>query len=292
VDVLERQQWVERSSAHEQRIDRLTAPYRAARASGKRHPVHDFLFTYYSLRPARLRRWQPGAGVTLRAVVAEELGRFGRGHRLDIGGLTVDVEAVLDRRGDSIRWIGSLLSATAGRAPSFGCFGLHEWAMVYGQSADEVRHAGWPLRLSPERTQEIVRERGVKCSHFDAFRFFTPAARPLNETLLTRELQIGHEQPGCLHAGMDLYKWAYKLDPLVSGELLADCFELARDIRELDMRASPYDLSELYDSAEDEYRPVLIETAAGRAEYAVAQRGFTARGNALRARLIDLLERL
>ena len=53
------------------------------------------------------------------------------------------------------------------------------------------------------------------------------------------------EQPGCLHANMDLYKWAGKLAPFTPGDLLLDCFELARDIRELDMRASPYDLSGL-----------------------------------------------
>ena len=29
----------------------------------------------------------------------------------------------------------------------------------------------------------------------------------------------------------------------VPGELMLDAFELARDIRELDMRASPYDLT-------------------------------------------------
>ena len=31
----------------------------------------------------------------------------------------------------------------------------------------------------------------------------------------------------------------------VPSELVADCFELARDIRELDMRASPYDFVDL-----------------------------------------------
>ena len=30
-----------------------------------KHPVHDFLFTYYSQRPAQLRRWHPGYGVAL-----------------------------------------------------------------------------------------------------------------------------------------------------------------------------------------------------------------------------------
>ena len=41
---------------------------------------------------------------------------------------------------------------------------------------------------------------------------------------------------------MDLYKWCYKLGPLVGSELLLDCLELAADARHLDMRASPYDL--------------------------------------------------
>jgi hypothetical protein len=93
------------------------------------------------------------------------------------------------------------------------------------------------------------------------------------------------EQPGCLHATMDLYKWAYKLAPATPSELLADCFALAADVRELDMRASPYDLSGWG------YSPVPIETPAGRAEYAKAQAGFAERAAPLRARLLDLTQR-
>ena len=63
---------------------------------------------------------------------------------------------------------------------------------------------------------------------------------------------------------------------------MADCFELAVDIRELDMRASPYDLRD------QGYEPVAIETADGKAAYAAAQRGFAQRGAALRQRLIDV----
>ena len=82
----------------------------------------------------------------------------------------------------------------------------------------------------------------------------------------------------------DLYKWAYKLSPAVPGELLADCFVLAADVRALDMRASPYDL------ADHGFPPVPIETAAGKAEYAEAQRGFAARGTALRERLLAVCD--
>ena len=67
---------------------------------------------------------------------------------------------------------------------------------------------------------------------------------------------------------------------------MADCFELARDIRVLDMRASPYDFSELG------YDPVRIETAEGKQEYAAAQRAFAERGAPLRRRLVDECERL
>ena len=126
----------------------------------------------------------------------------------------------------------------------------------------------------------------MRCSHFDAFRFFTPAARRLNVLQPTRETQVQLEQPGCLHATMDLYKWAYKLGPAAPSALLLQCFMLAREVRELDMRASPYDLAALG------YEPVRIETADGRAEYAAMQRDFTARGQLLRAKLVDVCEHL
>ena len=52
---------------------------------------------------------------------------------------------------------------------------------------------------------------------------------------------------------MDVYKWAVKLGPLVPGELLLDAFELAREIRRLDMEAAPYDLGMLLSSGDDRY---------------------------------------
>jgi hypothetical protein len=163
---------------------------------------------------------------------------------------------------------------------------MHEWAMVYRQTQAEVRHNAWPLRLSPGHLAATVEERGVRCSHFDAYRFFTAPARPLNLLRPTRETQVGNEQPGCLHANMDLYKWAYKLSPLTGAELVADCFALARDIRTLDMRASPYDLADLG------YPPVRVETPEGRAEYAAEQKRFAELAAPLRARLVDAVSEL
>ena len=260
-------------------MDGWIGPYLDRRQRGEKHPVEDFLFTYYSYRPAQLWRWHAGAGVVLQG--APDLGAD---YRTTAEGTSVDTGAVRARRGESIAWIRDLLAATAGRPPNLGCFGLHEWAMVYEQSQHELRHNAWPLRLSPADTAATVRERGVRCSHFDAYRFFTPAARPLNVLTPTRAAQPDLEQPGCLHANMDLYKWAYKLVPLVGSDLVADCFALARDVRELDMRASPYDLAALG------YPPVKVETVEGRAEYVAAQRGFAERAAPLRAELLAAID--
>ena len=85
---------------------------------------------------------------------------------------------------------------------------------------------------------------------------------------------------------MDLYKHAFRLTPMVPSELVADCFELARDIRVLDMRASPYDLSRA------RLRARARRDAEGKQEYAAAQRAFAERGAPLRQRLIAECERL
>jgi hypothetical protein len=93
-----------------------------------------------------------------------------------------------------------------------------------------------------------------------------------------------YEQPGCLHTNMDLYKWCYKAMPWISSELLWQCFLLAKDVRELDMRASPYDLTEYNLS------PVKIETKQGREEYEKIQRDLSVRADPIRETLIDKLD--
>lgn len=277
-----RSEWEAAEAAHHARVDVATAAHLRRREDGRRHPVEDFLFTYYSQRPAQLRRWHPGPHVVLEG--AAGLPRAGwRFYRADGGGVQLDLPGFAESRGETVQFVADLLGATRARQGQFGCFGLHEWAMVYRLGEDEVRHAGWPLRLGAAGTDAVVEAHQLRCSHYDAFRFYTPPARPLNLLQPTRERRVAMEQPGCLHAGMDLYKWAYKLSPAVPSALVMDCFDLARDIRELDMRASPYDLTELG------YTPVPIETPQGKSEYAAAQRGFAARGQALRDRLLAAL---
>jgi hypothetical protein len=276
------EEWRAREERHRERADLLSAGWRQRAGTGQTHPVEDFLFTYYPNPPRLLRRWHPGAGVVLADAAGSE--RAGWKWYLAEGEtLRVDGAAFIEAKRASIRFITSLLGATANREANFGCFGLHEWAMVYRQG--EHRHEA-PLRLSQGETDAVIAGARIACSHFDAYRFFTPEAAPLNRLRPTRENQPLLEQPGCLHANMDIYKWAVKLGPLVPGELLLDAFELAASIRELDMRASPYDLSAWG------YEPVAIETPEGKAEYVRAQRGFAARGNALRERLVDAVGEL
>jgi hypothetical protein len=278
-------EWTERARAHAERADALTAAHRARRAAGTRHAVEDFLFEYYNTRPNQLRRWHPGPGTGLEpgpSGPAPQAAR--RWYRTDADDVvTFDDAAFLADRGDTVAFISRLLRATASRPAFTGCFGLHEWAMVYRQ--EDRRHA-LPLRLGQDGTDAVVEAHPVRCTHFDAFRFFTPAAAPLNRVQPSRATQVELEQPGCLHASMDCHKWAGKLGPAVPGDLALDCFELARDVRLLDMRASPYDLSAYG------HTPVAIETPEGKAEYVQRQREFAVRAAALRERLLACCDRL
>lgn len=245
-------------------------------ARQEKHPVRDFLFEYYSFRAAHLLRWTPGFGVRLEgATLADvEWSDF----RICEGGIVLPASAFPAHRVSYLEWAVGYLSAVAEREPAFSCFGLHEWAMVYRDP--NVRHPYVPLRLSRDETDAFVESQQLRCTHFDAYRFFTPAAVPRNKFELTRADATHHDQSGCLHANMDLYRFAYKIAPFCASEIVADAFELAATIRELDMRASPYDLSTYG------FTPVRIETREGREEYVAAQRELSALSQPIRLRVL------
>lgn len=277
-----RADWRAAEQAHQDRVDELTAGHRYRSARGQAHPVEDFLFSYYPQRPGRLRRWHSGARVTL--LDAPERSGLPWHETFPVHGtiaVRVDIAAFERARGPRLAAVRQLLARTAAAPARFGCFGWHEWAMVFRSS--ERRHPELLLRLGAAGTDEVVRSAQIRCTHFDAVRFFTPAARPRNTVNPAAALADRHEQRGCLHATMDLYRWAYEFAPLVGSELIVACFVLAGEVRSPDMRASPYDLSSLG------YPPVAVETAAGRAEYVAAQRAFSARGDELRQGLLRAL---
>ena len=277
--VLDLATWQSLAAAHAARADAFTAGRRERRSRQEKHAIEDFLFEYYPVSPSALRRWHPGAGVALApGPVPHADWRWYATH--PDGSVSLDAEAYLAERGEALRFMAGLLGKTLARPAFTGCFGLHEWAMVY-REGDEHRHP-LPLRLGSAGTDEVVETHRIRCTHFDAYRFFTPDAVDRNTLRPTRANQVDMEQPGCLHAGMDVYKWATKLGPVVPGDLLLDCFELARDIRTLDMQASPYDVTSYG------LEPVAIETPEGKAAYAAAQKGFAEQGNALRRRLVEV----
>ncbi|MBX7106189.1 MAG: 3-methyladenine DNA glycosylase [Gemmataceae bacterium] len=278
--ILSRADWLARQAGHRDRL----APHCSDRVARTfhhvKHPVRDFLFEYYSFTPARLLRWSPGPDVALADARRSEIDWSSRFVDAETG---LILPARSFPRPGFLRWAGRYLQGIADRPGQFGCFGLHEWAMVYRTGA--VRHAT-PLRLPPADIADIVESHELRCTHYDAFRFFTPAAAPRNRIALTRANTEEHDQPGCVHVTMDLYKYAYKLAPWIPAELVADAFELAWSARELDMRASPYDLAEFGMS------PVRIETPDGKDEYARGQRNLQTRAEPIRARLLSLYRSL
>ena len=274
--------WTERERLHAERVDGFLASHQHRARSGEAHPVWDFLFSYYSLKPRQLRRWHPGYGV---ALGGRSAGRFLERAGYGAYGSTVSMTREhLLARVETIEFIADLLRATSRRAARLNCFGLHEWAMVY--RTPDVRHGQVPLRLGAAGTDAVVESMPLRCSHFDAYRFFTEQAAPRNSEPLSRESQVATEQPGCVHANMDLYKWCYKLGSLVPSELLMHCLDLAADARVLDMRASPYDLVGYGIS------PIAIEDAVGRTEYVRCQRDIARRAAPVRDALLDWCRRL
>ncbi len=275
---LARAAWEPLAAAHAARADRSTAGHRERAGRGQKHAVEDFLYEYYSTRPAHLRRWHPGVGVALEDAAEHATWRW---YASDGTRSWVDARAFIQARGATVDFVLGLMRATAARPMQLGCFGLHEWAMVY--RADATRHP-LPLRLGARETDAVVEANALVCTHFDAYRFFTQEAVPRNATVLERSGQVTREQPGCLHATMDLYKWCAKLAPAVPSTLQQDCFELALEVRQVDMQASPYDVSGLGLTA------IAIETPEGKREYAARQRDFAARGAVLRERLVAACE--
>lgn len=280
--------WRDRQDRHVRTVDLLTTDHLERRTRGVPHPVVDFLFTYYRTSVATIRRWHPGPGVILENAHHSEMVEW-RHYRRDSlhgrEGLTVDADSVVERCGTRIDRARRIVEATASRAGATGCFGLHEWAMLYRTGGD-VRHEQVPLRVSHAEIDDVVDRSTLRCTHFDAFRFFTDPAAPLNQTPLTRDGQARHEQPACLHAGMDLYAHVAAMGAGGPGELLIDTLRASFDAREVDMRSSPYDLSAWG------LDPIPVETAEGRAAFVAHQRLWIRRTQALRSRFLDAVARL
>lgn len=251
--------------------------FRKWRNVGKKHPVYDFLFTYYSFSGGELLRWTPGMCSQLKSLPQSFDWHNHYTERESL--FFLDTTLFPSQRKKYLDWAISYLEKTQERQAIFHCFGLHEWAMVY--KSDKRHHPDQALRLSDKQIQEIVSSHTLCCTHYDAYRFFTPSAKPRNLHELKRERVMEFDQRGCVHVNMDLYRFTYKIAPFISSETMKRAFLLAKEARELDMRASPYDLSEY------KLTPICIETEDGKKEYIRIQQEISKKAQSLREDLVN-----
>ncbi|MDP9801604.1 hypothetical protein J2S49_001680 [Arcanobacterium wilhelmae] len=287
--VLEEEQWWPRVLAHQEAANTRTGGRLERQSHHTPNAMEDFLYEYYPLRPGRFATWHPGiaddGGVGLaRPRGGEALAWWeerSRNRWYEAGADVVMLSPTyFAERAHGLEFQASLQEKLLEREPRFGCFGWHEWAMVY--KADHLRHP-LPLRLGQEQTDRVVEEANIRCSHFDAFQFFQPEAKPLNASQPSYETVIENEQPGCIHVTMDLLRVCLQFPQIFPSEWAIQAYDLALAARRIDQAASPYD------SRSIGVEPIPVETVDGRAEYVQRQREAYKNGSALRKKIADAL---
>ena len=269
--VLPAAEWQARTAAHEARIDRWAVPHRERRTRGESHPVHDFLFTYYSETPGRVRRWHPGVGTALApppdgpAPHAEW-----RWYRTGDDGTVAPRPGGLPRRPRQRRCASCTSCSPPPRAgrcspAASGC--------TSGRWSTAPTSAGTrcPLRLGQAGTDAVVEAHPIRCTHFDAFRFFTPAGRRPQPPAA----DPGEPDRDWSSRAACTRRWTSTSGPTSSAPPSpVSCSPTASSWPPTSAswtcgprRTTCSDLG---------YAAVAIETAEGKAEYAAAQRGFAA----------------
>lgn len=297
--------WTARAEMHASELNKLVYPSGDSLKSRmhlvSQDPIYNFLHSYYRYSVKDLKKFSPGIDVLLEDADLVKHNSFliERLMTATSEGAYYDPRLMKAPADGRYGWINvtkirDILSATGLKQPFFGCFGLHEWAMLYsGSNLSEPtllpRHQEQlSLRIPQSVIDDVVRGSGqLKCTHFDAWRFFHPDAQGLNiVSPLSRERQVQFEQPGCIHATMDLFKYAYQLYPFVSSELLLQSLKLAIKARKIDMRASPYDVSHVEGCEE----PLCVETSEGRRLYVAAQEDLFELSSPIRTSLLQVYE--
>ena len=295
--------WAQDSHVHSAEVDRIMQNQRSIQTQ---NPVFNFLHSYYNVRGARgvrnLKRLtvpaQPNKPTLLPGATANDIRNgllHNRGAIIKSHGILYDpaetYQTATAHNATSFLWNRNLLAATMGAKPLLNCFGLHEWAMLYWpEGASPPPSAAYqeklPLRVDRQTINSVVERGGVSCTHFDALRFFAPAAMPYSRLgdlgKMQRKHQLQLEQPACVHAQMDTLRFALRLSPWLPSSTLTECLELAVAARMIDVSASPYD-ARAFGIA-----PIKVETERGKEEYREAQlalmrRSFPVRVSLLRA---------
>lgn len=293
MQILDADQWWPLVTAHKHGASERTRSRETRMRRGQPDAMEDFLYEYYPVRPQRFAKWYPGVDddgpIKLRiphddpaALAWWEERAAQPWHEVndDVVALSTDYFA---HRSKGLEFQAKLQRSLLNRPASFGCLGWHEWAMVYKEDEAERRHA-LPLRLGQEETDRIVEGATIRCTHLDAFQFFTPEARPLNAVTPTYETVEAMDQPGCIHASMDLLRVCVQFQPMIPGDLAIAAFDLALRARRVDMAASPYDATAIG------IDPIKIETTDGKSEYIRRQQDLAGQARELRLTIAPLLE--
>lgn len=304
--------WVLEASQHREKLVKKLFPpghsLKVQRHAVREHPIYNFLHRYYRYSTSDLLAYSPGLNVTLSCAAEDDIHvrewlhpRFlyrdtkhnTASYSLEILRKSLTADKRLGR--EDLKHSLNVLISSNSRPPFFGCFGYHEWAMLYsgGEPARQnngpgamKKHQNLQLRLSQKQIDDVVESGPIRCTHYDAWRFFQPRAQTFNvANPLTRQNQSQYEQPGCIHANMDLFKYAYHLYPIVSSSLLHRALDIAIAARKMDMRASPYDCSE-FEECQD--GPILVETKEGRAQYIREQESLFRAAAPVRQELMQL----
>jgi hypothetical protein len=184
LEVVPEEQWRSEAEAYKSRVRRLVGGNLTSYDSS--NPIYNFLFRYYFWKPSSVATFSPGWNRILLGANPCDV-THGGGQRAPFNwrdrGLYFDGSCCRRETLEGFEKTLDLLRKTESRPPTLSCFGMHEWAMLYSPPSVEVtasvpsRHQGLPLRLSQELLNSVVEERApLRCSHFDAYRFFAQEA--------------------------------------------------------------------------------------------------------------------
>lgn len=292
--VLNEQTWRAAALEHRTGLLRLLSPGLIQETEGRhtfdrQNPIYNFLSDYYGFKGSkgvkRLLRWSPGSCI-LEGVQESDFATV-----LPLRGLSsyetgiaiYDPLALQTINPAPFLWYRNVLSKTLHAEPILHCYGLHEFAMQYG---DAVHHyQSLTLRVEQDVIKSTVERKGVHCTHVDALQYFTKDALPLNvHEQYKRSDQLRWEQPACVHSQMDLIQYGMRLQPFVDARLIRDIIAVVLEARKLDVAASPYDATPYGLS------PVPVETKEGRKLYRKRQTEIMRQAQPLRKDLLEAYE--
>jgi hypothetical protein len=301
--VVRKEEWLQTAKGERNRVNSLL---NLGDYQDRNHPIYNFIFIYFFFNRKILFQYSPGIDVQIEAIHdSQELMSINLAPELQPVSSHQNYLAVSStEKKIAKKFLQRTLQiqkSIQSKLPSFWCFGLHEWAMQYHStqqiSQKNSSFQSLPLRVTQQQIESLLNPARheiqssvprLRCTHYDAIRFFTPSSVPLNAVSPspTRSTVDQFDQPGCIHVNMDLFKyahtislislllplrWAAKLYPFIPSSLLIDALEIALRAREIDMRASPYDLTAYKGTANSPTRglgsqfspePICVETPA------------------------------